>query len=173
MKHRNTPTQYARSLVLDHTTQFLKCVTIYTCVDCWTSRQKFHKRNTFSVQKHCAHDRASWNGLFESFLYWRWSVVCLHSMDCCFNSEVTCNTHVSSPVTAYHWITHGMFSIHLTKLMMNVSRFHVSWIRGKDYRLHFTCAGLLDFLEHFKHTGRCIKMVRLPANCVRAFQKDQ
>jgi len=25
--------------------------------------------------------------------------VCLHSMDCCFDSEVACDTHVSSPVT--------------------------------------------------------------------------
>jgi hypothetical protein len=25
--------------------------------------------------------------------------VCLHSMDCCFNSGVTCGTYVSSPVT--------------------------------------------------------------------------
>jgi hypothetical protein len=30
-----------------------------------------------------------------------------------------------------------------------------------------------NFLEHFKHTGQCINMVRLSANCVRAFQKDQ
>jgi hypothetical protein len=31
---------------------------------------------------------------------------------------------VSHP-SPYHWITHGMFSIHLTKLTMNVSRFDI------------------------------------------------
>jgi hypothetical protein len=68
----------------------------------------------------------------------------------------------------YHSITHSMFSMHLTKLAMNVSRFHVSCIQETDYRLHFTCGGLLDFLEHCKHTGWCINMVQLTANGVRA-----
>jgi hypothetical protein len=44
-----------------------------------------------------------------------------------------------------------MFFIHLTKLMMNVSWFHVSCIQEMDYRPHFTCSGLLDFLGHCKH----------------------
>jgi hypothetical protein len=66
-----------------------------------------------------------------------------------------------------------MSSIHLTKLTMNVSRFHVSCIQEMHYRLHFTCGGLLDFLEHFKHTRRCVNVVRYSANCVRAFQKYQ
>jgi hypothetical protein len=79
---------------------------------------------------------------------------------------------VSHP-SPYHWLTHGMFSIHLIKLMMNVSQFHISYIQETDYRPHFTCGGLLDFLEHCKHTGRCLNMVRLSANCVHAFQKDQ
>jgi hypothetical protein len=79
---------------------------------------------------------------------------------------------VSHP-SPYHWITHGIFSIHLTKLTMNVSRFRVSCIQETDYRPHFTCGGLLDFLEHCKHTGRCVNVVRLSANCVHAFQKDQ
>jgi hypothetical protein len=57
---------------------------------------------------------------------------------------------VSHP-SPYHWITRGMFSIHLTKLTMKVSWFHVSCIQETDYRPHFTCSGLLDFLEHFKH----------------------
>jgi hypothetical protein len=73
----------------------------------------------------------------------------------------------------YHWITHGMFSIHLTKLTMNVSPFHVSCIHETDYRPHYTCCGLLNFLQHFKHTGRCVNAVRLSANGVCAFQKDQ
>jgi hypothetical protein len=33
--------------------------------------------------------------------------------------------------------------------------------------------GFSIFLEHFKHTGRCANAVRLFANCVLAFQKDQ
>jgi hypothetical protein len=56
---------------------------------------------------------------------------------------------------------------------MNVSRFHVSCIQETDYRPHFTCDWLLDFLEHCKHTGRCVNAVRLSANGVRAFPKDQ
>jgi hypothetical protein len=39
----------------------------------------------------------------------------------------------------YHWIIHGMFSIHLTKLTRNISQFHVSCIQEMDYRPHFTC----------------------------------
>jgi hypothetical protein len=53
-----------------------------------------------------------------------------------------------------------------TPKLMNVNRFHVSCIQKTDYRPHFTSGGLLDFLEHFKHTGRCVKVVRLSANCV-------
>jgi hypothetical protein len=79
---------------------------------------------------------------------------------------------VSHP-SPYHWISHGIFSIHLTKLMMNVNRFHVSCIQETDYSPHFTCGGLLDFLEHCKHTGRCVNLVRFSANRVRAFPKDQ
>jgi hypothetical protein len=33
---------------------------------------------------------------------------------------------------------------------MNVSRFHVSCIQETDYRPHFTCGGLLEFLGHCK-----------------------
>jgi hypothetical protein len=73
----------------------------------------------------------------------------------------------------YHWITRGMFSIHLTKLTISVSRLHVSCIQETDHRPHFTCGGLLHFLEHCKHTGRCVNAVRLTANGVRAFPKDQ
>jgi hypothetical protein len=34
-----------------------------------------------------------------------------------------------SHTSPYHWITHGMFSIHLTKLTKNVSQFRVSCIQ--------------------------------------------
>jgi hypothetical protein len=55
---------------------------------------------------------------------------------------------------------------------MYVSRFNISCIQETDYRAHFTCGGFLDFLEEFKHTGRRVKVVRLPENCVRAYQKN-
>jgi hypothetical protein len=73
----------------------------------------------------------------------------------------------------YHWITRGMFSIHLIKPTMNVSRFRVSCIQEMDYRRHFICSGLLDFLEHCKHTGRCINVIWMSADGIHAFPKDQ
>jgi hypothetical protein len=42
-----------------------------------------------------------------------------------------------------------------------------------DYRPHFTCGSLLDFLEHCRHTVWCVNAVWLSANGVHAFQKDQ
>jgi hypothetical protein len=51
-----------------------------------------------------------------------------------------------------------MFSIYLTKLTMIVSSFRVTWFKKL---MHFTWGGLLDFLEHCKHTGRCVNLVRL------------
>jgi hypothetical protein len=74
---------------------------------------------------------------------------------------------VSHP-SPYHWITHGMFSIHHTMFTMNVSRFHVSCIQETEYRLHFTSSGLLDFLEHCKHIGwsinaDCLHMASVPS----------
>jgi hypothetical protein len=42
-----------------------------------------------------------------------------------------------------------------------------------DYKPNFTCGGLLNFLEHCKHTARCVNMGRFSANCLHAFQKDQ
>jgi len=51
----------------------------------------------------------------------------------------------------YHWTTHGMFSIQVTKLT-NFSRFHVLHIQETDYRPHFICAGILYFLEHYKNS---------------------
>jgi hypothetical protein len=92
----------------------------------------------------------------------------LRGSSCTF-SRLSLESHPSP----YHWITHGMFSIHLTELTMYVSRIHVSCIQETDYRPHFTCGGLLDFLEHFKHTGRCVNVVLLSKNCVRTFQTDQ
>jgi hypothetical protein len=70
---------------------------------------------------------------------------------------------VSHP-SPYHWITHGIFSIHLTKLTMNVSRFHVSCTSH--------AAGFSIFFK-ILNRGWCINVIRLSANCIRAFQKDQ
>jgi hypothetical protein len=98
MKNHNTPTKHATLLILDRTMLFLKCVTAdNTCVICWALRQELHKQNVFSVTKHCAHDLASWNDLFEFCLHWWWCVPPLHGL--LLNSGVTCDTHVSSPVT--------------------------------------------------------------------------
>jgi hypothetical protein len=47
---------------------------------------------------------------------------------------------VSHP-SPYRWITHGIFSIHCTKLTINVSRFHVSCIQEMDYRRISRVAG--------------------------------
>jgi len=74
MNHHNTLAKHATSPILVHTTQFLKCVTIDTCVVCGGMRQQVHKQNAFSVPKHCAHDLPSWSGLLEFHLCWRWSV---------------------------------------------------------------------------------------------------
>ena len=73
----------------------------------------------------------------------------------------------------YHWTTHGMFCIHVTKLTMNFSRFHVLRIQETDYSPHFTCGGILYFLTHYKHTARYINTVQISANCVRALTKNQ
>jgi len=93
MNHHNTSAKHAMSLILDRATQFFKCVAIDTCVDCGTLRQEVHKQNAFSVPKHCPHDLPSLNFVFVG------DEVCHHSMDCCFDSGVACDTHVSSPVT--------------------------------------------------------------------------
>jgi len=76
----------------------------------------------------------------------------------------------SSP---YHWTTHGIYSIHVTKLTMNFSRCHVLRIQETDYRPHFTCGRILYFLEHYKHTARCVNTVRMSANSVRALPQNQ
>jgi hypothetical protein len=57
--------------------------------------------------------------------------------------------------------------------MMNVSRFHFPCIQEMDYRQHFICGGLLGFPEHCKHTEQHVNAVRLSANGVHAFPKDQ
>ena len=72
----------------------------------------------------------------------------------------------------YHWITHGMFSKHVKKLT-NFSWFHILCIQETDYRLHFTCGGILYFLKHYKHTARCVNTVRMSANCVLALPQNQ
>jgi hypothetical protein len=150
--------------------QFLKCVTRDTCIDCWALRQEFHKHNAFSVPKLCAHDLPSWNGLFEFFS--------LLAMMCATDGRPfrgsSCTFLLPSSKShpsPYHWITHGMFSIHLTMLIMNVSRFHVSCVQETDCRPHFTCGGLLNFLEHFKHTGQCVNIVCLQMASVPSKKK--
>jgi hypothetical protein len=94
----------------------------------------------------------------------------LRGLSSCTFSRPSLKCLTPSP---YQWITHDKFSILLTKLTMNVSRFHVRCIQEADYRPHFTCSGLLDFLERCKHIGRGVNVVLLSANCVRAFQKNQ
>jgi len=73
----------------------------------------------------------------------------------------------------YHWTTHGMFSIHVTKLTMNFSWCHVLCIQETDYRPHFTCGGILYFLKRYKHTARCVNTVRMSENSVRALPQNQ
>jgi len=99
MNHHNTPAKHAMLLILDCAMQFLKCVAIVTCIDCGALRQEVHKQNAFPVPKHCAHYVPSWSGLLE-FVFVG-DEVFLHTMDCCFDSVVVCNTHVLSSVTTW------------------------------------------------------------------------
>ena len=48
-----------------------------------------------------------------------------------------------------HSITNGTFTIHLTKLTMNVSWFEVSRIQETDNRPYLTVGGVLDHFKHF------------------------
>ena len=59
MSHHNPPAKHATSLILEHVTQFFKCVTIDICIDCGALKQEVHKQNEFSVPKHRAHDLPS------------------------------------------------------------------------------------------------------------------
>ena len=68
----------------------------------------------------------------------------------------------------YHWTTHGMFSIHVSKLTINFSRCHVLRIQEMGYKQHLIWGGIIYFLKHYKHTARCVNTVRMSANCVRA-----
>jgi hypothetical protein len=78
VKHYNTPTKDATLLILEHTAQFLKCVTIDTCIDCWVLRLEFRKQNAFF----CPKTLCSWFGKFKwfvsIFLYWRWCMPPFH-----------------------------------------------------------------------------------------------
>ena len=73
----------------------------------------------------------------------------------------------------YHWTTHGMFSIHVTKLTMNFSQFHVLHIQETDYRPRFTCGGILYFLKHYKLTAQCVNTVWVSVNCIHAMPQNQ
>jgi hypothetical protein len=66
-----------------------------------------------------------------------------------------------------------MFSTHITKLTVNFSQFHVLCIQETDYRLHFTCGGILYFLKHHKHIAQCINIVQMSANCVHVLPQNE
>jgi hypothetical protein len=68
--------------------------------------------------------------------------------------------------SAYHWTAHGMFCIHIKKLMMNFSWFHVLGIQETDYRPHFTCGGILYFIKHYKHTAWCVNTFNVCKLCL-------
>jgi hypothetical protein len=94
MQHHNTLTKHATSLVLDCTMQFLKCVAIDTYVH-WSLKSETRipqAEHVFCSKTLCTY-LAGWNGLNFFFIS---NYVCLHSLDCCFDSGVTCDTHVSS-----------------------------------------------------------------------------
>jgi len=55
MNHHKTLAKHATLLIPDRAMQFLKCVTIDTCIDCGALKQEVQKQNAFSVPKHCAH----------------------------------------------------------------------------------------------------------------------
>jgi len=42
-----------------------------------------------------------------------------------------------------------------------------------DYRLHFTCGGILYFLKRYKHTAQRVKIVRMSAHCVCTLPQNQ
>ena len=48
-----------------------------------------------------------------------------------------------------HFISNGIFTIHLTKLIMNVSWFDVSHIQETDNSPYLTVGGMLDHFKHF------------------------
>ena len=55
----------------------------------------------------------------------------------------------------------------------NVQYLYCAVVQKTDYRPHFTCGGVLYFLNHYKHTARFLNTVRQTANCVRALTKNQ
>jgi len=73
----------------------------------------------------------------------------------------------------YHWTSHGMFSIHVTKLTMNFSQCHILRIQETDYRPHFTCGGILYFLKHYKHTAQCVNTIWMSAKSVHDLPQNQ
>jgi hypothetical protein len=55
----------------------------------------------------------------------------------------------------------------------NLQYLYCAVAQETDYRLHFTCGGVLYFLNHYKHTARCVNTVRQTANCVHALSKNE
>ena len=97
MNHRNTPAKYAMSLILDRVSQFFKCVSTDTCVDCGALSKKSTSRKPFLYQN-IVHMMLRVEVVCLNFLFVG-NETCLQSINCCFNSGVSCHTHVSSPVT--------------------------------------------------------------------------
>ena len=106
------------------------------------------------------------NCMDQIFIHHSWSATPLIIMHV-FTSFIK-----QSHPSLYHWTTHGMFSIHITKLT-NFSRCHVLCIQETDYRPHFTCGAILHFLKYYKHTALCINSVQVSANCVCALPQNQ
>jgi hypothetical protein len=85
MKRHNTPTKHATSLVQDRTTPFHALIVEHRCKNS-TSRTPFLSQNPVHMN-------------LRVEMVFIGDEVCLLSMDCCFDSGVTYDTHVSSPVT--------------------------------------------------------------------------
>jgi hypothetical protein len=75
-----------------------------------------------------------------------------------FVHVITTFIELSNPFP-HHSITHGIFIIYFTYLTMNISQFHISYIQKTDNRPYFTVGGMLDHLEHFKHTEQYVNTV--------------
>jgi hypothetical protein len=84
---------------------------------------------------------------------------------------ITTFVELSNPFP-HRSITHGIFTVFFTYLMMDISQFHISFIQKMDNRPYFTVGGALNHLEHFKHTEQyvnticfsCIGICSLPVN---------
>jgi hypothetical protein len=99
MKHHNAPTKHATSLVLERMTQFLKCVTIDTLVDCWALRQEFQSRTPFMSQN-TVHMIFRIESVCLNFFCWRWSVRPFDGMLLRFRGYMWCSLYRVRKVNA-------------------------------------------------------------------------